>query len=83
MALEIEVQLDIKGESERFWPAFTSFYESSNSGYAIKPKKISKTTNSQQNALEYIAGKSFLFISFKKKKGLALYKVSYIFNGRL
>ena len=37
-----------------------------NSGYAMKPKN-SKTTNRHQNAVEYIAGKSFLFISFKKK----------------
>ena len=49
------------------WPAFTSFYERSNSSYAIKPKKISKTTNRHQNAVEYIAGKCFLFISFNKK----------------
>ena len=51
------------------WPAFTSFYERGNSGYAIKPKKKknSKTTNRHQNAVEYFAGKSFLFISFKKK----------------
>ena len=32
-----------------------------------KAKKTSKTTNRHQNAVEYIAGKSFLFISFKKK----------------
>ena len=47
-----------------------TFYERSNSGYAMKPKKKkknSKTTNRHQNAVEYIAGKSFLFISFKKK----------------
>ena len=37
------------------------------SGYTIKPKKNSKTTNRHQNAVDYIAGKSFLFISFKKK----------------
>ena len=42
------------------WPAFTSFYEGSNSGYAIKPKYIG-------NTVEYIAAKSFLFNSFKKK----------------
>ena len=30
-------------------------------------KKNSKTTNRHQNAVDYIAGKSFLFISFKKK----------------
>ena len=45
---------------------FTAFYERSNSGYAIKPKKNSKTTNRHQNAVENTAGKSFLFISFKK-----------------
>ena len=45
----------------------TSFYERSNSGCAVKPKKISKTTSRHQNAVEYIAGKSLLFISFKKK----------------
>ena len=39
-------------------------YERSNSGYAIKPKKSLKTKNRHQNAVEYIAGKSFLFISF-------------------
>ena len=46
-----------------------TFYERSNSGYAMKPKKKknSKTTNRHQNAVEYIAGKSFLFISFKNK----------------
>ena len=32
-----------------------------------KAKKNSKTTNRHQNAVEYIAGKSFLFNSFKKK----------------
>ena len=37
------------------------------SGYTIKPKKNSKTTNRHQNAVDYIAGKSFLFFSFKKK----------------
>ena len=32
-----------------------------------KSKKNSKMTNRHQNAVEYIAGKSFLFISLKKK----------------
>ena len=32
-----------------------------------KAKKNRKTTNRHQNAVEYIAGKSFLFISFTKK----------------
>ena len=32
-----------------------------------RQKKNSKTTNRHQNAVEYIASKSFLFISFKKK----------------
>jgi len=32
-----------------------------------KNNKNNKTTNRHQNAMEYIAGKSFLFISFKKK----------------
>ena len=45
-----------------------SFYERSNNGYAIKPKKKNaKTTIKHQNAVEYIAGNSFSFISFKKK----------------
>ena len=40
----------------------TSFCERGN-----KVQKNSKMTNRHQNAVEYIAGKSFLFISFKKK----------------
>ena len=32
-----------------------------------KSQENSKTTNTHQNAVEYIAGKSFLFNSFKKK----------------
>ena len=41
------------------------FYERNNSGYAIKPKKT--VNDKHQNTVEYIAGRSFLFISFKKK----------------
>ena len=40
----------------------------------MKPKN-SKTTNRHQNAVEYIAGKSFLSISFKKKLRLASFSV--------
>ena len=71
-------------------------YEGSNSGYAIlnEAKKSSKTTSRHQNTVEYIIGKSFLFISFKEKLGLSLFGVrrsqyfishtkSLIFNGRL
>ena len=53
-----------------FWLYFvttvTPFIEQS--GYAMKPKITSKTTNRHQNAVEYIVGKTFLFISFKKSK---------------
>ena len=41
--------------------------------YAIKPKKPVKR-HRHQNAVEYIEGKSFLFISFMKKEGLALFR---------
>ena len=70
-----------------------SSYEGSNSGHAIKPKK-SKTTSRHRNTLEYIAGKSFLFISLKEKFDLTLFSVrrsqyfishtkSHIFKDRL
>ena len=70
-------------------------YEGSNSGYAIKPKKKnSKTASRHRNTGEYIAGKSFLFISLKEKLDLTLFSVrrsqyfishtkSHIFNSRL
>ena len=59
-----------------------------------KAKKNSKTTSRHQNTVEYIAGKSFLFISLKEKLDLTLFCVrrsqyfishrkSLIFNGRL
>ena len=72
-----------------------SSYEGSNSGYTIKPKKKnSKTTTRHRNTVEYIAGKSFLFISLKEKLDLTLFSVrrsqyfisytkSLIFNARL
>ena len=49
------------------WPAFTSFYERSNSGYAIKPKKTSKrqsNTKMQMNTLQV----SLLYL-FHLRKG--------------
>ena len=57
-------------------------------------QKNSKTTSRHRNTVEYIAGKSFLFISLKEKLDLTLfssrrsqYFISYtkslIFNGRL
>ena len=74
-------------------------YEGRNSGYAIKPKKQNKKKNSKtasrhRNTVEYIAGKSFLFISLKEKLDLTLFRVrrsqyfishtkSHIFNSRL
>ena len=76
-------------------------YEGSNSGYAIKPKKKqqqqkqnSKMASRHRNTGEYIAGKSFLFISLKEKLDLTLFSVrrsqyfishtkSHIFNSRL
>ena len=71
-----------------------SSFERSNSDYAIKPKKNCKTTCRHRNTVEYIAGKSFLFISLKEKLDLTLFSVrrpqyfishtkSLIFNGRL
>ena len=62
--------------------------------YSIKPKKNSKTTSRHRNTVEYISGKSFLFISLKEKLNLTLFGVrrsqyfisltkSLIFNGRL
>ena len=45
----------------------------SNSGY--KPKKTSKTTSRHQNIVEYISGKSFLFISLKEKVDSTLFSV--------
>ena len=70
-----------------FW-----LYEGSNSGSAIKPKN-SKTTSRHRNTVEYIAGKSFLFISLKEKLDLTLFSVrrsqyfishtkSHIFKGK-
>ena len=60
-------------------------------------KKNSKTTSRLQSTVEYIAGKSFLFISLNEKLDLTLFSVrrsqyinknqsnskSLIFNGRL
>ena len=40
--------------------------EGSNSGYVIKPKNPCKTTSRHRNTVEYIAGKSFLFILLKE-----------------
>ena len=56
--------------------------------------KTCKTTSRHQNTVEYIAGKSFEFISLKGKLDLTLFSVrrsqyfishpkSVIFNGRL
>ena len=45
----------------------TSFYERSNTGLRNKAKKPVKRQTDRLNTVEYIAGKSFLFISFKKK----------------
>ena len=56
-------------------PFIISSYEGSNSGYAIKPKKDSKTTSRHRNTVEYIAGKSFLFIPLKEKLDLTLFSV--------
>ena len=59
-----------KGPARSKWPAFTSFtsfYEKSNSGYAIKPKKPVKRqtdTKTQWNTLQVSL---FLSLSFKKK----------------
>ena len=73
-------------------------YEGSNSGFnAIKPKKNNNNktvTSRHRNTGEYIAGKSFLFISLKEKLDLTLFSVrrsqyfishtkSHIFNSRL
>ena len=56
-------------------------YKGGNSGYAIKPPPPKKTvkrqadTKTHQNTVEYIAGKSFLFISLKEKLDLTLFSV--------
>ena len=61
--------------------------------YSIKAKN-SKTRSRHRNTVEYISGKSFLFISLKEKLNLTLFDVrrsqyfisrtkSLIFNGRL
>ena len=58
------------------------------------PTLNNKTTSTNRNSVEYIAGKSFLFISLKEKLDLTLFSVrrsqyfishtkSLIFNGRL
>ena len=65
----------VKDPARSKWPALTSSYEGSNSGYAIKPKKNSKMTSRHQNTVEYITGKSFLFISLKEKLHLTLLSV--------
>ena len=48
-------------------------------------KKTSKTTSRQRNTVEYIAGKSFLFISLKEKLDLTLFSVrrsQYFISGQ-
>ena len=56
-----------KGPARSKWPAFTSFYEKSNSGYAIKPKKTVKRqtdTKTQWNTLQV----SLFFYPFHLRK---------------
>ena len=53
-------------------------YEGSNSGYATKPKttvNLQAVTKTQWNTSQYIASKSFLFISLKEKLDLILFSV--------
>ena len=72
----------------------TSSYEGSNSAVMQQSQKNCKTTSRHRNTMEYIAGKSFKFISLKEKLDLTSFSVrrsqyfishtkSLIFNGRL